>query len=448
MARVNLLEGKESSVIVKLATPMVLGLLSVIGVSLVDAYFVGKIGTNELVAFGFIFPVMFTFNGVILGIGSGASTRVAKAVGSGNILQAKRILTDALLLGVSLVIVLSVIGKLTIDPVFTMLGATHETLPLIRDFMHIWYSGAVLVTFPMISVAVLVAIGNTQVSSRLQMSVMLGNIIFDPIFAFGFLFIPAMGFCGIAVAMLISRIFVLFYALYVLIKKEKMVTFERLTIGRLLLSWKDILYIGLPNAGTNIIMPVGFGIITRMAAGFGKEAVAAIAVAERVETIAQIILLALANSMGAFVGQNSGAGNVQRIRTGTRKVMQFSFYWGGIMLVGLYFFADRLILLFNTDPKVIEIFTSYFHIMAFGYVMVGNIFIVQSILNAFIMPFHASMLVITRIFILYVPFAIMLSSIMGINGIFCAGLIANVLTGFVSIIVFRRQSKKVFSAMQ
>ena len=226
-----------------------------------------------------------------------------------------------------------------------------------------------------------------------------------------------------------------------------MVTFERPTIGRLLLSWKDILYIGLPNAGTNIIMPVGFGIITRLAAGFGKEAVAAIAVAERVETIAQIILLALANSMGAFVGQNSGAGNVQRIRTGTRKVMQFSFYWGGVMLVGLYFFADRLILLFNTDPKVIEIFTSYFRIMAFGYVMVGNIFIVQSILNAFIMPFHASMLVITRIFILYVPFAIMLSSVMGINGIFCAGLIANVLTGIVSIIVYRRQSKKVFSSI-
>ncbi len=444
-SRVNLLEGKESSVLLRLTIPMIYGFLSVIGVSLVDAYFVGKLGTNELAAFGFIFPVIFTFNGLIIGIGNGSSALVAKAFGAGDLQRTRRLTTDALLLAITLILTLSLIGQFTINPLFTLLGANHETLPIIEKYMRIWYLGAVFVVFPMIGNSAMTAVGNTRTPANIMLLVMLFNLIFDPILIFGFGFIPKLGFEGAAWATVLSRFFVLFFSLYVLAKRDNIITFAVPKLKEVLASWKGILYIGLPNAATNIIVPLGFGIITHLAAKFGKEAVAAIAVAERIEALSITVLLAVAVSMSPFVGQNLGAKNYDRIRTGLRKGMQFSFYWGILLLVVLYFSAEHIIQLFNTDPIVISYFKQYFQIVPFSYCILGALYISGVTLNVYNKPFHSALLTLTRVFFAYVPLAYLLTYLLGISGIFYSALIANVVTGILAIHTLNKQSKHIFS---
>lgn len=444
-SRLNVLEGNEATIILKLAVPMIYGFLSVIGVSLVDAFFVGKLGTNALAAFGFIFPLIFFFNGIIIGIANGASALSSKAFGAKDLNKVRRITTDAIILGVGITLILSVIGYLMIDTIFTALGANPEILSLIREYLEIWFLGSVFVVFPMIGNNAMTAIGNTKSSANIMLLVLVFNTLFDPVFIFGLGPIPAYGFRGAAVSAVISRLFVFFIANYILIKKDKIIDLKPPKIKEMLHSWKGILYIGLPNGLTNIIMPLGFSIITHLAAKFGKEAVAALAVAERVEALALTVTMALAVAMSPFVGQNLGAKKYGRIKTGLRKALQFGEYWGIILFVVLFFFSGYIIAFFNTDPLVAEYFKTYFHILPFSYPFWGYIFVTGVTLNIFHKPFHSAMLTLTRVFFVYVPLAFVLTSLMQVKGIFLASMLANFITAGLGFYLLRKYTKKIIT---
>lgn len=425
--RLNLLEGKESSIIIKLTLPMIYGLLSVIGVSLVDAYFIGKLGTTALAAFGFIFPVIYFINSVVMGISNGASAISARYFGAGDMAKVRRISTDAIMLGFFVTLLISIVGFFTIDPVFKALGAPPEVLELIRKYMEVWYIGAALVVFPMIGNGALISVGNTRSSANVMLSVLVFNTLFDPIFMYGFGFIPGFGFRGAAYAALASRVFVVFYALWVLIKKEQIIEFRQPAIGEFISSWKEILHIGLPNALTNIILPVGFSIITRMVSQYGKEAVAALSVAERVEALSLTVSIAISAAMSPFIGQNLGARNFDRIKTGLRKSLQFSTYWGLFLLVFLLLFSENIILLFDDNPLVVSNFKLYFYFLPFSYPFFGYLFITGTMLNVFKKPLRSAFLTLTRIFFVYIPLAYLLSHFIGMAGIFLSAMLANIL---------------------
>jgi putative MATE family efflux protein len=445
--RVNILEDGISKVIIQLAIPMIYGFLSVIGVSLVDAYFIGKLGTVQLAAFGFIFPVIFILNGLIIGIGNGSSAIVARAYGAGDLEKARRYTTDALILGMVVISVLSIIGLFTIEPIFRLIGAKDDTIPFIKEYMHIWYFGCVFVVFPMIGNAAFTAIGDTRTSSRMMVMVLLCNSIFDPIMIFGLWFIPALGFKGAAVAVVCSRIFVLFASAYILIKRDKIVSLKFPGFKAILESWKKILYIGLPSAATNIIVPTGFAIIIHIASKFGKEAVAAISVAERVEALSVTVLLAIAVAMSPFVGQNLGAKNFGRIKTGMRKAFQFSIYWGLLLAAVLFTCSGLIIQGFSKDPIVIQYFKDYFYIVPFSYGVMGIMFCAGTALNVFNKPFHSSLVTLTRVFFAYVPLSIIFTYFFGVWGIFISAFLANIIAGIIAMTVYRKQSKKVFNSL-
>ncbi len=441
--KVDILQGNINNVLFRLSLPMIYGFFSVIGVSLVDAYFIGMLGTEELAAFGFVFPVIFTFNGLILGIGNGSSALVARAYGAGDIPKAKRFTSDALILGISLIFILSIIGLFTIEPLFKMLGAEGRILELVKSYMQIWYWGAVFVVFPMIGNSAMTAIGDTRTPSLIMLLVLVFNSILDPILIIGALGFPKMGFAGAALATVLSRIFVLFFSLYVLLVKDKILSLELPKLKELFLNWQKILYIGLPNAATNIIVPLGFGVITHISARFGNEAVAAIAVAERVESLSITVVLALAVAMSPFVGQNLGAKNFQRIKEGLRKAYKFAILYGLAMMAFLVPFSGIIIKIFNDDPRVAAYFAEYFYLVPISYGFFGIMFISSVTLNVYNKPFHSSMLTLTRVFFAYIPLALILSNYYGMWGIYIAGFFANITAGVLAFYILRKQSRLV-----
>ena len=96
--KARLTEGPIGPTLARLAIPMVVGILGMVAFHLVDTYFVGHLGTQELAAMGFTFPVVFVVNGLALGLGIGTSAVVSRAIGRGDQQEVRRLTTDSLVL--------------------------------------------------------------------------------------------------------------------------------------------------------------------------------------------------------------------------------------------------------------------------------------------------------------------------------------------------------------
>ena len=124
-----LIEGSVARTLLNLTIPMTLGILGMVVFNLVDTYFVGQLGTLELAAMSFTFPVIMVVNSLAFGIGMGGSAVISRAIGEGDQSKVRRLTTDLLLLALTAVIIFVIIGFLTMDPVFRLLGATPDILP-------------------------------------------------------------------------------------------------------------------------------------------------------------------------------------------------------------------------------------------------------------------------------------------------------------------------------
>ena len=201
----KLTEGQVSIQLLKLSLPMVWGILSVLAFSLADTYFVAQLGTRELAAISFTFPVVTVLSSIAMGLGTGVASVIARVIGKGDRLQVQRLTTDSLLLSVAIVGIFSTLGLNTIDPLFSTLGAKSELIPLIRDYMSIWYLGMVFLVVPLVGNSALRACGNTIIPSLIMTLAAAMNILLDPLLIFGWGPIPALGLKGAAIASMISR---------------------------------------------------------------------------------------------------------------------------------------------------------------------------------------------------------------------------------------------------
>ena len=132
----------------RLAMPMALGLFFMIMVHIIETYWIGQLGTDELAAMTFTFPVVGIVSNIAFGIMIGTSTAVARQLGQGKRAEAKLITTHALYLGVFLVILVSVVGVYAQGAIFRALGASEELIPIVKRYMTIWFLGVVFLMIP------------------------------------------------------------------------------------------------------------------------------------------------------------------------------------------------------------------------------------------------------------------------------------------------------------
>ena len=177
----ELTEGQVPIQLLRLTLPMIWGVLSVLAFSLADTYFVAQLGTKELAAMSFTFPVVTILGSIAMGLGTGASSVIARVIGRGEHQQVQRLTTDSLLLSLLIVSILASLGLITINPLFATLGAELELLPLIRDYMNIWYLGMVFLVVPMVGNSVIRASGNTVLPSLIMTLAAGVNILVDPL---------------------------------------------------------------------------------------------------------------------------------------------------------------------------------------------------------------------------------------------------------------------------
>jgi len=440
--KVQLLSGNVEKALIKFTIPLIFGMLSMIIFNLVDAYFIGKLGTKELAALSFTFPVVLVVNSVVMGLGMGTASVISRAVGEGNINKVKRLATDSLLLSIVVVVLVSVLGILTVETVFGILGVKEEIMPYVKDYMSIWYLGSVFIVVPWIGNNSIRALGDTKTPVIILTIAAVTNAILDPFLIFGYGPFPELGVKGGALATVISRALTLIVALYVLIKREKIVSFEKVKVNEIIESWRKILYIGVPNIITRMIVPISSGVITKLISSHGTVAVAGYGVATKLEFFALTLASALAAAMGPFVGQNYGAKKIDRLKIGVSFSDKFSLISSVIIYLILAILAKPIALIFNDDILVVQVIKYYLWIVPISYGLQGIFLISSSILNSMNKPLHAFILAVVQMFIFYVPLTMIGSYMYGIKGIFIGIMVSYLFSGTCAYLTVKKVIQK------
>lgn len=425
----------------RMTWPVIIGVLTLISFNVVDTFFVGMLGTDPLAAVSFTFPITFTVVSLAIGLGIGTSAVIARKRGSGREEHARFDGTAALTVSALLVAALSVVGYLFMDPIFSLLRAQPRLLPYIHEYMTIWFLGAVLLVTPMVGNAVLRASGDTRTPSLIMASGGLLNAIFDPILIFGLGPIPALGVQGAALASLISwiigSVLVLWYLSY-----KQLLSFRAPAGANWLNSARQVLSIGIPAAGANMLTPLAMAVLTAIIAAYGAPAVAAFGVGSRLESLASVIILALSMSLPPLISQNFGAHAYDRVgaayRIAIRSVLIVQLMIYAVMLAT----APWIAAIFTDDPEVARLIRLFIYIMPLGYGVQGVIILTNSSLNALHRPMSALALSVVRLFVFFVPLSWLGAIIYDIPGLFVGGVIANVLTAIIAWFWFQYEVKK------
>jgi len=433
--KANLTEGPIGRRLFYLTVPMLMGIFAMVAFNLADTYFVAQLGTTQLAAMSFTFPVVMLVHSLAFGLGTGTVSVLSRAIGRGDYREVRRLTSHSLMLAVLVVVLLVLAGLVTIGPLFTMLGATPEVLPLIRQYMTVWYVGMVFVTVPMVGNNAIRATGDTKIPGFIMMVAAAVNICLDPLLIFGLAGFPRLELVGAALATVIARAMSLALSLSILHFRERMIEFALPSIRNLWDSWKKVLYIGVPAAATNIMVPLSMGVIVRLVARFGTAAVAAVGAGVRVQAFAMMVTIALGASLIPFIGQNWGAREFDRVQRAQRISNRFSFFWGLLCAAAFLVAAVPIGRLFSDEPEVVYNIAGYLWIVPVSYGMLGISRLTAASFNAINKPLISATITMTHMFVLYIPLAYVGARLLGLRGLFAGISLANIVTGAIALLV-------------
>ena len=437
-ANAKLVQGPIGHGLIRLTAPMILGISASIVAGILEAFFLAQVGTEELAAYSFTFPVTSAVMSLSLGISIGVSSVLARTVGGGNQTEVKRLASDGLSLVALVMTLVSILGWFTIEPLFTLLGADETTLPLIIDYMSVYYLSLVFLAVPSVGANALRATGDASISGTIMVSGSILHMILGPFLIFGLLWAPALGLEGAAWANLIARVIVFIITLYVLAKREKLLSYTRISLQAVLTSWRKIMMVSVPATATNLIGPISSAIVVSLLASFSQETVAGFGIASRIEGLFVIPLFALSASIGPFVGQNWGAERRDRANAAMIWSFKYSVIWGAIVAILLLLFGTDVAALFDENEAVIQVASLYLSLVPLSYGTWGILMMASAIFNSLGKPVSSTIMSLIRMFALYIPLALLGKWALGITGIFLAAAASNLIMGVLAFSWNRR----------
>lgn len=412
----DILHGPLKETLRRMTLPMVIGIFAMMAFGAVDTFFIGLMGSQELAAISFSMPVTMVIVNLVIGLSIGTSVLVSSAIGKEGMKNAARKSTDSLLYSILIVAIVSIVGYLTVDPLFEALGATELTLPYIHQYMDIWYLCVGFMVVPIIGNSVIRATGDTKWPSILMMGSGLINVILDPIFIFGFGPVPAMGIQGAAIATAISWAAGFVGALWLLYYREHLITFSLPPIGELLRFWVTVTKIGLPISIANMMMPLAVAALTRLVSEYGELAVAGLGAGTRLESFAMVVPFAITAALSPFMAQNIGAGNMKRAHEALLECIKFIMLFQLAILVIFGGGAFWLSQIFSSDPEVVKVTRFYLWIMPLGMGFYGILIVLNTAFNAAHRADRTLLTSLIRILVFYIPLAWLGGKLLGLPG--------------------------------
>lgn len=436
MKQQDLLSGSITKHLIRLALPSIGGMFSFVIFNLTDTYFVSQLGTNALAAMGFTFPIVLIVGAISTGISMGAASLLSRAKGAGDHHKMERIATDGILLSLIFVILVSIIGLFTMDQVFKLLGAEPDVLPLVKQYMVIWYSFVFVFVMPPVTDSCMRASGDMLRPFIVMLICAVFNIILDPLLIHGYWIFPAMGIRGAALATMIARFLGMIATLSFAHFHHHLISFKYKSINEMFDSWKGILKIGIPSTTVMLMPQLLRSVLTNLVSSAGgTEAVAAIAVGTRTESFVTMIPYGIGLALVPLIGQNWGAGKFDRVFETRKIIIRFALIYGVFMFLVSLFTAKPVASIFTDDPNVIELSAIYLWIMIFGMTGLMTTNWMSRTFTTIGRPRWTVLLNVGGILLIVIPLAFLGRFIGGYVGILAGICIGQLIVGVLSVLL-------------
>lgn len=313
-----------------------IGLMAMFAVDFIDMIFISMLGNDALAAaVGYAGTILFFTNSINIGLSIAGGSLVARALGAGKSQDAKEYATSVAIFGIIIGLIVPMIALPLLPQILGLLGATGETASLATSYLWIIMPTMSFMSVAIISMAVLRAHGDAKRSMQSTLFGAILNAILDPIFIFGF----DWGLEGAAIASVCARLLMLFLAIRPVLKVYQ--GFAKPSAELVKRDINAVSRIAGPAVLTNVATPVGMAFVTREMSKYGSEAVAGMAIIGRLVPVSFAVVFALSGAIGPIVGQNFGAGNMQRVRGA---------FSAGIMFIAGYVLVATAILFLLREP--------------------------------------------------------------------------------------------------
>ncbi|MDF1874622.1 MATE family efflux transporter [Sulfurimonas sp. SAG-AH-194-I05] len=387
----ELLTKDIKQLIIQIAIPSSIGMFFNTMYNVVDTFYVGQISTEAISALTYSFMIFFMLLSVSFGLSSAMTAYVGGALGKHKRNMARIYVSNGISLFLITSFVLSIISFVLLEYIFVSMGASGKVLEYALEYTYIILLGI----FPMLiglgANAVLIALGDTKSYRNILILGFVLNVIFDPLFIYGFYFIPALGLSGVAIATVLIQYITLFYMLYKLYKTNlfNISLFLKSSVNKR--AFKHLLLQAIPSSANMLLMSFGSMIVVYFVSTYGFKAVAAFGIGYRVEQIILLPMLGLNTAVMSIVSNNFGAKNFDRIDEVIHKALKYGYAMSAIGVILIVFFGKYIIMAFDTDVEVIDIAYTYIIFESFIFFSFITLFIsvstLQGIKNPFIVPY-------------------------------------------------------------
>jgi putative MATE family efflux protein len=371
---------------------------------------------------------MFVFS-LILCLAIAMSSVLSRQIGGGNEETICRIATHGLALALMTGIIIAAIGTVFMNQIFSAMGAEAALMPKIREYMTIWFGGAIFITMPIVGNAAIRATGDTIRPAIIMGIVALVNILLDPVLIFGLFGFPRLEMQGAAIATVLANAIAMCCGLYLLYFKKKILRFRPFHPELFMDTAKKLGFIALPAGLTNTIQPFTNAVIISLLAKYGTENVAAFGIVSRVEAFAFVVIMGLAGGIAPIIGQNWGAKKYERVNETLHKAFKFSVLWALFIALIFGLFAKQIAGLFSGDALVIHTAALYFWIVPVTYALANLIQGWASAFNAMGLPQRAAMMIIGKHLFIQIPAAYIGGQLYGVADMFFGIALTNILLG-------------------
>lgn len=365
---INLTEGNISKTLIKLALPIMGTSLINMLYNLTDIMWLGRLSTNAVAAAGTVGFFMWFGMGLVMISQVGVGVGVSQSYGKGDMDGAKSYISNAIKLDLSLAIIYAltlftfrhqIIGFFTLDD--------PEVIQLALDYMVIICFGLIFHFINPVFSAIFNASGNSVTPFIVNSMGLIVNIILDPLLIFGIGIFPKMGIRGAALATVLAQIVV--SIIFIIEAKKNKVLFSDLNLFKLPESKyiKRIVKLGFP-AFMQTAMHSGIGmIIARILSGWGPMAIAVQSIGSQIESISWMTTEGFSTAISAFVGQNYGARNYDRVKEGYYKGLRIVATIGLFATILFVFGGESIFNLFiKDDPVALREGAIYLKILGFS----------------------------------------------------------------------------------
>lgn len=349
--------------IILFGLPILLGSIFQQLYNIVDSIVVGNyVGTDALAAVGSASTIAMCLISVATGLSMGASVMIAQLLGARRNDDIRKALSTSMIFSLSVAVVITIVGVALADPIMHWVRVPEELIADSNMYLRIYVGGTVFLMMYNYFSAMLRALGDSRTPLVFLIIASVLNIGGDLFFVL----VLDMGVAGVAIATVAAQaISVILCAIHCARKVEHF-QFKKGEFRFYRELFRDIVRLSVPSALQFGISSLGFVMVQGLINSYGTSYMAAYTATHKLEGLCHLPMESFAGSLGVFVGQNIGAGNLPRVRQGLRRVLVVLASICAVISVCIYIFGPQLIMLFTGKEatEVIEIGAKFMRIWA------------------------------------------------------------------------------------